>query len=205
MIKPLTDSLYLISNALLAPVLLLMILMLGWTLYLLGGFLRELWERKRVRRALSEALNAAVTGTEKPGEVWERLNTQSRGIPARFLAQMKPGGFTAKSANHALGNLEHDIAAALSRLSLITRVGPMLGLMGTLIPLGPALTGLAGGNVQTLASNLVVAFTTTVVGLLVGGLAYAMGMSRRLWYGRDFGDLERLCELLFPDGGNHAP
>jgi biopolymer transport protein ExbB/TolQ len=203
-IKPLTDSLYLISNALLAPVLLLMILMLGWTLCLLGGFLRELWERKRVRSALSEALNAAVAGRENPADVWSRLGSQGGGLSDRFLARMKAGEFTAQSANHALGNLEHDIAASISRLSLITRVGPMLGLMGTLIPLGPALTGLAGGNVQTLASNLVVAFTTTVVGLLVGGLAYAMGMSRRLWYGRDFGDLERLCELLIPGGGDHA-
>jgi len=65
---------------------------------------------------------------------------------------------------------------------LLTRSGPILGLMGTLIPLGPGLTALGTGNLDILATALTVAFDTTVVGLLIGLFAYAIGRIRRRWY-----------------------
>lgn len=77
----------------------------------------------------------------------------------------------------------------------------MLGLMGTLIPLGPALMGLASGNVAEMARNLVVAFTATVVGLLVSGATYGIGLARRTWYARDVSDLEFLSQRLAPVPG----
>ena len=94
-----------------------------------------------------------------------------------------------------LDDLEIDVARRLARLSLATRVGPMLGLVGTLIPLGPALTGLAAGRIEVLAGNLIIAFTTTVFGILIGGLAYAMGLVRRAWYEQDLSDLEFLVAM----------
>ncbi len=54
--------------------------------------------------------------------------------------------------------------------------------MGTLIPLGPGLTALGTGNLDILATALTVAFDTTVVGLLIGLFAYAIGRIRRRWY-----------------------
>ena len=65
-----------------------------------------------------------------------------------------------------------------------------LGLMGTLIPLSPALEGLADGDVATLADNLRVAFSITVLGLLVGALAFAISLVRERLYGQDYSDLE---------------
>ena len=94
-----------------------------------------------------------------------------------------------------LDNLEIDVARRLARLSLATRVGPMLGLVGTLIPLGPALTGLATGNMDVLAGNLIIAFTTTVFGILVGGFAYGTCLVRRAWYEQDLSDLEFLVAV----------
>jgi biopolymer transport protein ExbB/TolQ len=70
--------------------------------------------------------------------------------------------------------------------------------MGTLIPLGPALTGLASGDMKVMAQNLVVAFTTTVIGILIGSLAYGIGLVRRGWYARDLSDLEFICRRLTP-------
>ena len=74
----------------------------------------------------------------------------------------------------------------------------MLGLMGTLIPLGPALSGLSSGDMSALGSNLVVAFTATVVGLLISGVAYGVGLLRRVWYARDLTDLEFIATRLTP-------
>ncbi|AWB65199.1 flagellar motor protein MotA [Saccharobesus litoralis] len=70
----------------------------------------------------------------------------------------------------------------LERVDLLARTGPILGLMGTLIPLGPGLSALSNGDISILATALTVAFDTTVVGLLVGLVAYILGRVRRRWY-----------------------
>jgi len=73
----------------------------------------------------------------------------------------------------------------VERIGALARRGPALGLMGTLIPLGPALVGLAAGNLQMMSENLVIAFATTVVGLLVGTLAGAVVAAKHRWYRAD--------------------
>ena len=65
----------------------------------------------------------------------------------------------------------------LERTRILVRLGPMLGLMGTLIPLSPALVALANGDTQELADNLRIAFSVTVIGLLIGGLAFTSASS----------------------------
>ncbi len=95
------------------------------------------------------------------------------------------------------------MARRLSGLTLATRVGPMLGLVGTLLPLGPALRGLASEDLASLAGNLEIAFTATVFGLLIGGLAYAAGVLRRNWYDQDLSDLEFVLETV--PAGDRSP
>ena len=70
----------------------------------------------------------------------------------------------------------------IGRSDTLARIGPMLGLMGTLIPLGPGLAALGRGDVQSLASAMTVAFDTTVLGLFVAVLGYLVGRQRRRWY-----------------------
>ncbi len=78
----------------------------------------------------------------------------------------------------------------------MVKLGPMFGLMGTLIPLGPALMGLSTGNIQQLVTNMVVAFSTTVLGLLTGGIAYAILIVKKRWYTQDLSDMEYVVEVL---------
>jgi hypothetical protein len=70
--------------------------------------------------------------------------------------------------------------------------------MGTLIPLSPALAGLAAGDVETLSENLRVAFSVTVAGLLVGSIAFAISLVRDRLYGQDYSDLEYIATALAP-------
>ena len=70
----------------------------------------------------------------------------------------------------------------LERTDILTRVSPMLGLMGTLIPLGPGLAGLGQGDLSILTDAVTVAFDTTVMGLLVGIIGFVLGRLRRRWY-----------------------
>lgn len=70
----------------------------------------------------------------------------------------------------------------IERADILTRVAPMLGLMGTLIPLGPGLAGLGQGNLSILTGAVNVAFDTTVLGLLAGIVGFVIGRLRRRWY-----------------------
>jgi biopolymer transport protein ExbB/TolQ len=102
---------------------------------------------------------------------------------------------------------EHQIAKALadfdfysqrrlSRTRLLVRAGPALGLMGTLIPLSPALTGLAVGNTAQLSHDLRIAFSVTVVGLMIGAVAFGLSLSRDRMYGQDLSDLEYVAAVI---------
>ncbi len=86
--------------------------------------------------------------------------------------------------------LEFEALRRSAWLSLGARLGPMLGLMGTLIPLGPALIGLSGGDLETLGTRLVLAFGTTVLGLAAGALLQILVVVHRNWDAADLLALE---------------
>jgi len=188
MMQAIQHALYLVSNALLLPTLIAILLVGAWTAIMAGGLLREWLSRREVRRTFREVLEL-VTQARREAAL-SRLRACRTGVPGR-LSQMLAGWPADElERDKCLSDLESEMTSSLSQLSWVTRIGPMLGLMGTLIPLGPALTGLASGNVATLSSNLVVAFTATVMGVLIGCVAFTMSLVRRNWYDRDLSDLE---------------
>lgn len=77
----------------------------------------------------------------------------------------------------------------LEILALGIRLGPVLGLAGTLIPLGPALVAFGNGDAHALSSQLAIAFHATVVGLVIGGICFTMQLIRRRWYRLDLMDI----------------
>jgi biopolymer transport protein ExbB/TolQ len=96
----------------------------------------------------------------------------------------------------ALADFDFASLRRLERTRMLVRAGPALGLMGTLIPLAPALAGLADGDVGQLSRNLRVAFSVTVLGLMVGALAFAISLVRDRLYGQDLSDLEFVAATL---------
>lgn len=86
--------------------------------------------------------------------------------------------------------LEHYGRRRIERADILARVAPMLGLMGTLIPLGPGIAALSRGEFEILARAVSVAFDTTVIGLAVGILGFLLGRLRRRWYDRALATLE---------------
>lgn len=78
----------------------------------------------------------------------------------------------------------------IGRVDVIARISPILGLMGTLIPLGPGIAAMGNGDFATLASAITTAFDTTVLGLLVGVLAMLIGRFRRAAYDAALTELE---------------
>lgn len=83
----------------------------------------------------------------------------------------------------------------IERADFITRIAPMLGLMGTLIPLGPGLAALGEGELTILTTAMTVAFDTTVIGLLAGIIGFVLGRMRRRWYDTAMEELEMRATL----------
>ena len=78
----------------------------------------------------------------------------------------------------------------------LTKMGPILGLMGTLIPMGPALTGLASGDIASMAYNMQVAFATTVVGLVISAIGFITQQAKERRAVKDLTILEFIAENL---------
>lgn len=62
------------------------------------------------------------------------------------------------SINREISQFEVGISKEMGKYKIMVKMGPVLGLMGTLIPLGPALAGLSSGDISAMAYNMYVAF-----------------------------------------------
>jgi biopolymer transport protein ExbB/TolQ len=187
MTDQIVEILYYLSSGFLAPTLALLLIFLSLTVVMLGGLAREALERQLYSRPWKSFVHDLRFGKVAVDRFFELTTV---GFPARIQRQVRNVTNQPRIVDKCLEDVELDIARRLSGLTFGTRLGPMLGLVGTLVPLGPALTGLASGDIQTLSGNLVIAFTTTVFGILIGGVAYAAGVVRRGWYEQDLSDLE---------------
>ena len=102
-----------------------------------------------------------------------------------------------------LRETEHEMWRSLDSLKLMIRIGPGLGLIGTLIPMGTGLAALGQGDLGQLSQDLVVAFTTTVVGMALGLLSYFYFTIRRRWVEQDIKNIQLAAELLTGDATDH--
>ena len=78
----------------------------------------------------------------------------------------------------------------------ISKIGPMVGLMATLIPLGPGIVALGMGNTAKLSASLGIAFDATVCGLVCAVVALVISKIRSGWYSEYLSSLEALMTCL---------
>ena len=200
------DAVFAAASVLEAPVVGLALLALVAVVVDLGVFTAEYLRRgRRSTASLDVAALAARAALDagSPQQAVAALEPCGRSAPMRvtltaLVDAVERRNPEAAVAKH-LADFDFGCERRLARSRLLVRLGPALGLMGTLIPLSPALEGLAGGDVATLADNLRVAFSITVLGLLVGACAFGISLVRERLYGQDYSDLEYLAALLTDD------
>lgn len=88
------------------------------------------------------------------------------------------------AARHpAASEHEREVAAhrMLEMLRITTRTAPMLGLVATMIPMGPALKALAGGELAAVSDNLAIAFSAVIIALVTAAITFWIVSVRRRW------------------------
>ncbi len=203
----LSQTMYVFSSALLYPVMILLTILAFVSLIQLGEFISEYSKRNRDRNNLEigckkirdSLLNSAFSEASRALESLKQtyMVTSFAREAAKYLEERNSPAIEKLSEEY-----EIKMAKRLENTKISSTVAPMLGLMGTLIPLGPALIGLSQGDLETLAQNLMIAFATTVVGLFSAGIAYVLTQVRRRWYWEDMSDIDYILDILEEKSGN---
>ena len=198
----LTGSLDVISQSLTIPVLVILLIIVIISIITLGGLISEYTSRKKVPvgtvRDLIYDINLAESVEALKGIIDGAKIPKSQ---RKVLSEIASSSALDVNSREALARKlveyeEEKIDKSLQKTDIITRIGPTLGLMGTLIPMGPGLAALGAGDVNTLAESLTLAFNTTIVGIGSGALCYVIGKIRSGWYDRYLSDLDALSDAV---------
>ena len=188
-----TDILYWISSGLLVPVVLLLIFFFLRSLLLLGGFFSQYLTMRKSGIMLQKEVKQLSSNN---------LSTLAERLPkgklpvVTCISKMLENRNSPAKVTFLLDEYECLVERELETPKMFTKMGPMLGLMGTLIPMGPALVGLSSGDIASIAYNMQVAFATTVIGLFAGGIGFVVKAVKQRWYRRDMGMLNYIADML---------
>ena len=198
----LTGSLDVISQSLTIPVLIILLVIVIISIVSLGGLIAEYTSRKKVPVGTIRDLIYEINAAESHEKLKDVISSAK--IPKsqkKVLDEIASSDDLGTSSREALARKlfefeEEKTESSLQKTDIITKIGPTLGLMGTLIPMGPGLAALGAGDINTLASSLTVAFNTTIVGIGSGALCYVIGKVRSGWYDRYLSDLDALIDAV---------
>lgn len=189
-----SNILYWISTGLLVPVIVLLIFFFVRALILIGAFFGQYLNQKRTATKLYDRIKNLTPATLP--EFTASLPETPASITMAYAKKII--GERGNNAKIELLLAEYEIEADknISTSKVLTKMGPILGLMGTLIPMGPALVGLASGDIASMAYNMQVAFATTVVGLVVSGIGFLTQQVKERWAISSLTILEYLADVV---------
>ena len=197
-----SDILRAVARTMETPVVVVLILLMAAAVFMLGWLIAEaLGERRKLTAALPALIEKL---RESPGDREMAAAIEGAGLlrrqKAALLELLAHPEFTPVMREALAAQLLETEEARWNRTvlwtDLIARLGPMFGLLGTLIPLGPGIIALGQGDTFTLSQSLLTAFDTTIAGLLAAALASVISAVRKRWYRRYATDLETLAECI---------
>lgn len=184
----LTATLNVVSQSLQIPVIIFLLIFAVFAVFAFGGLISDYNNRKRLSRDYKEKLIFSLVNASSVDELKNIVNSSEifdsqKEILLKIISSHSLSSDSREAwAINLIEEEEVAMAKSLEKIDIVTRIGPTLGLMGTLIPMGPGLAALGSGDVSTLASAIIVAFDTTVVGIGSGAVAYVISKVRRRWY-----------------------
>lgn len=200
-LDPLRETMHTVSYSLLAPTIIILLLLVAFMVVEMGSLLVEIFTERRKDKPNIPKLMESFQGKEVQ-EINAEIDNSNlfRRQKAALYELLKHSDLPSISlqalARRLLTDEELHYFKITNRTDVVARLGPMLGLMATLIPLGPGLIALGQGDTKTLADCLLTAFDATVTGLAAAAIAFAVSRLRKRWYEDYLSSLEALMESL---------
>ena len=183
----LTQVMHMISSSLRVPVIILLIALTFVMVVLIGMLVAEVFTERRYFKLDLPELIDDLNETDDPEDVIQEASMLRRQKQALLEVLRHPLASGSQRESLAVNLVASEKAIYDNRVKVtdfIAKVAPMLGLMGTLIPLGPGIVAIGQGDATTLAESLLIAFDSTVLGLVVGALALLVSTIRKSWYAK---------------------
>lgn len=181
-------GLFALGTLLHAPVVVLLWVCVLWALALWGALFADALARRRQRSGFNAAAWAETRDVD--------------GLPRGLAAFYREAAALVRDArlrprlDECLLRFETQIRSSAHTAQVLVKVGPSIGLLGTLIPMGGALAAMSQGNLESMAGQMVAAFTSTIIGLAAGTAAFVIAAVRSRWVAQDIRELRLLSDLL---------
>lgn len=188
-----SNILYWISTGLLVPVIVLLIFFFIRAVILVGAFFGQYLQYKKTSIPFYDKIQKL--STDNYADFVSSLQEKPKSLMMVYANQIVEAKGNDPRIELLLSEYELEASKELSTSKMLTKMGPILGLMGTLIPMGPALVGLATGDIASMAYNMQVAFATTVVGLVVSAIGFLTQQVKERWSIKNITMLEYLAEV----------
>ena len=198
--ETLTSLIHILSESLLTPVIILLVISVIIVILSFGGLINEYISRKPIKSNELESLVRNVSFSNDVLKMKNEIeNSNLFGYQKEILIRIANNHDIGSEARKALASElisaeETKLIKKTNKTDILVKVGPILGLLGTLIPLGPGLAALGSGDIMTLAQSLTIAFDTTVTGLSIGAVSYLISKYKKQWYESDLIDVETIAE-----------
>ncbi len=197
-----TQMLFWVSNSLLIPNIIILLILFIRSLILLGSFYNSFMMRRHSRVVLNGLETKSTEEIRQLAKVFHQLRHTLIGKYAHTLI-IAPK-LTEAEIDYSLNQFEIESDRDLSTSRLLSKVGPVLGLIGTLISMSPALLGLSTGNIESMAYNMQIVFATTVVGLVISLVGLVTQQYKQRWYAEELNALELIAFKLHQTSSSAA-
>ncbi|MDR3267986.1 MAG: MotA/TolQ/ExbB proton channel family protein [Tannerella sp.] len=189
-----SKALFWVANSLLIPDIIILLCLFARSLLLVGSFYNQFVVKRKNDKRLNEQikkLNPAGMDTLKAS-----LPEKDDSLFAGYLRDLLSSPPSEAYADFLISNFENEAEKDLALSKLLAKMGPVLGLIGTLIAMSPALVGLSTGDIAGMAYNMQVVFATTVTGLVVSAVGLVTLQFKQRWYAQDVNNLDYVARLL---------
>jgi biopolymer transport protein ExbB/TolQ len=198
----LENGLFALGQVLRFPVMALLWACVVAAIFMAGHALVEFVGRRRERKGFHLHTWLKQGPVLASGDRLRSLPAYLRQFVTAVEAERKQGTLGHGAFEHLLLEREETLRHSLSPSRTLVKIGPSIGLLGTLIPMGTSLASLATGNLEAMAGQMVVAFTTTIIGLATGTLAYVVAASRQGWVNESIREQRFLAERIATELGD---
>ena len=188
-----------VASGLQTPTIIILLLLIALTVVLLGSLIVEVFtERKQLSGSIPKLIDAmqGKDGKELAGIIQASglLQRQKAAVLEVVKRPSLPEETRVALARKLLQDEEKHYLGRVRVTDLIAKIAPMFGLMGTLIPLAPGLIALGQGDTKTLSDSLLIAFDTTVAGLISAAVSLFISYVRKSWYAEYTTSLEAVMD-----------